>query len=178
MGKILHICGPTWTEKAKVSVSDGAVIPTANGNRPVADLVGCTKSSLALSGANADGQVTYTSYYGGAYANTIQVAQGPGLTGAGNEDRPLQAIVTGMVVNVMFGTDGAGDTVVPTATEVADLVNALEEDFLVAAAGGDGTGSVDPHAFQYLFGGLDDGDRYKWDVSPPRVDIINLIETV
>jgi hypothetical protein len=83
-----------------------------------------------------------------------------------------------MDVQVIFGTNADGGAQIPTATEVVEAVNASPQNVVVAAAGGDGAGPVGSFALTNLAGGLDDGDRYKWNMTPPRVDVINLIETV
>lgn len=178
MSKIIHICGPDGSASCKVYVQDAAVIELAVGSKPASALVACTKASKILLGGSSDGDVSYDSVFGGALVNNIRVSQQPGLTGAGNEDRALEILVGGMDVQVVFGTDGAGDTVTPTATEVADAVNADPQTHVVAAAGGTGLGLVGSFTHTNLVGGLDDGDRYKFNVSPARVDLINLIETV
>jgi len=178
MAKIIHICGPDGSLTCKVRAQDTTVVQLAVGSKVASSLVGCTKAARMLAGASSDGDVTYDSAYGGLVVNNIRVSQQPGLTGGGNANRALEVLVEGMDVQAVFGTDGAGDTITPTATEVADAINADPQALVVATAGGVGSGAVGSFTHTNLVGGLDDGDRYKWDVSPPRVDVINLIETV
>jgi hypothetical protein len=174
----IHICGPDGSTPCAVFARDDRLVTLAVGSKLPGDLVACTKAAKTLAGATSDGDVTYDSVFGGLLVNNIRVSHQPGETGAGNEDRALAIDVSGMDVQVVFGTDGDGGTSVPTATEVADAINADPQNHVVATAGGDGTGAVGSFTHTNLEGGLDDGDRYKWNVSPPRVDVINLIETV
>ena len=178
MSKIIHICGPDGSLSCRIHAQDSANVKLAVGSKAASDLVAGSKAAITLAGGTVDGDVTYDSVYGGLVVNNIRVGQQPGATGAGNEDRAIAVSVSGMDVLVVFGTDGDGGTAIPTATQVADAINADEQNHVVATAQGDGTGPAGSFAYTNLAGGLDDGDRYKWDVSPPRVDIINLIETV
>ena len=178
MAKIIHVCGPDGSLNCKIHTQDSAPVQLAVGSKAAEDLVACTKAAKTLAGPTSDGDVTYDSVFGGLVVNNVRVSQAPGLTGAGNENRALEISTSGMDVQVTFGTDGDGGTSIPTATEVANAINADSQNLVTATAGGDGTGAVGTFALTNLEGGLDDGDRYKWDVTPPRVDVINLIETV
>jgi hypothetical protein len=178
MAKIIHIAGPDGACLSRIYAQDDALVPLAVGTKPASSLVACAGATLELAGSTPDGNVSYTSIMGGTVANNIRVAQQPGATGPGNESRPLEVVVSGQDVNVIFGTDADAGTAIPTSAEVAAAVASADGTPVVATAGGDGSGSVGSHAFTNLAGGQNDGDRYKWNVHPPRVDVINMIETV
>ena len=93
----------------------------------------------------ANGSVTYAAARSGSHGNDQTITVEVGDTGAGHEDRVLAAVRTGNDVVVTFGTDGAGASVVPTALEVAALINGdldLALYHLNAVPSGDGSGQV------------------------------------
>ena len=112
-------------------------------------------ADLTISGA-ANGDVTYTAWVVGAGGNAIRVAHVVGATGGGEEDRDLAVAVAGDDIIVTFGTDGAGASVVPSANEVAALINGDGDAsaLVSAAASGDGTGDTGTAALANLTGGL------------------------
>jgi len=114
-------------------------------------------ATLTINGADANGDVIYTANCPGIHGNDATIAHVIGATGGGNEDRALAAVATpGLTdaVVVTFGTDGAGDSVVPTATAVAAAVNvAAILPYLSASAGGTGASTVGTQAATALAGG-------------------------
>jgi len=117
-----------------------------------------TKATLTVSGATGDGDVLYTAVNPGTRGNTLRVEHLVGATGAGNEDRALAAVLVGGITNnltVTFGTDGSGNSVVPTANEIAAVVNVPPTAMMVVAVPqGDGTGNAAAAALAALTGGL------------------------
>jgi len=114
------------------------------------------RSELTISGAvDSDGDVTV--YAKNVGEQGIQYAHVVGATGVGEEDRALAVAVAGSDVTVTFGTDGNGDSVVPTAAQVvAVLFHVDVVPLLWAVAGGDGTGAVGAAALAPLTGGIGD----------------------
>jgi hypothetical protein len=104
----------------------------------------------------ANGTVTYASARAGAYGNSRSIEVKVGDTGAGHEDRALAVDHTSEEFTVIFGTDSNGDSVVPTASEVATLINtdlSLSLIHLNAVASGDGSGQVATVSKTSLAGG-------------------------
>lgn len=104
----------------------------------------------------ANGSVTYVAARSGEHANGHTIEVTVGATGAGNEDRDLACVRTGTAFVVTFGTDGSGDTVTPTALEVATLINSdysLAISYLNAQPSGDGSGDALVVAETALAGG-------------------------
>jgi len=159
-----------------VNYRDAASVLTALGMASVTSIRGSTKASVPIpSGVN--GGVLYTARYGGAHGNQIQVSHLQGPVGAGNLNRPCAVTRTGRHITVVFGTDGAGRTVVPTAPQVIALVTTTPEvAALVTAVGG--VGAVSACVAVSLTGGLDDGDFLKFIGHPPALRRVNDAEVV
>jgi hypothetical protein len=103
-----------------------------------------------------NGTVTYISARAGAHGNDHSITVETGDTGAGHESRALAVSRTGEDITVTFGTDGSGNSLTPTANDVAALVNAdydIALHHLNAVPGGDGTGAVNAVAQTSLAGG-------------------------
>ena len=180
MGRILHICGADGGLKCQISAQDDSMILTSMGRKRADSLSDCTKATLQIDGQDANGDVTYTSKHGGLVVNNITIEHTAGLTGASYENRSLGVYVTDMAVQIVYGTDGSGNSVVPTAGEVETLINNDEaaSDKVSASSSGDGSGLVSQSPPTNLAGGLDDGDYYKFPGNPPSCNVINLIEVV
>lgn len=161
-----------------VGAADDSMLLTNVLRKRADSLASCAAASLVT--GSGDGEVTYTSKYGGIRWNGCTVEHTAGPTGPGNESRPLGVTVTELVVTVAFGTDSGGNSIIPIANQVADLINNDPEasDILVAAAGGAGTSQVAALGATPLAGGLDNGDYLKFEGIPPMVCRINLVEIV
>jgi hypothetical protein len=163
---------------------DDTLIRTNVGERRADTLQGSTKASLTVLGAiDSSGDVTYTARHGGSAGNNIFVEHEPGDTGTGHEFRQLAVLVDtadedGVRVVVTYGTTGGGFTIIPTAQQIADAVNA-DPDFaaiLVATPGGSGDAStIDP---TYLSDGADDGDWRKFNVRGGNCLRISTVEVI
>lgn len=104
----------------------------------------------------ANGSVTYVCARSGAHGNDHTITVEVGATGAGNEDRVLAVARVVDDITVTFGTDNAGVSVAPTATDVAALINAdydIALHHLNAVASGDGTSDALTVAQTTLAGG-------------------------
>jgi len=116
-----------------------------------------TRSDLTINGAvDVNGDVTVVAQALGD--QQIQYAHVVGATGVGEEDRDLAVVVAGKDITVTFGTDGAGASVVPTATQVVALL-AGDTDaaaLVYGVAGGTGAGDVGAAGLAPLTGGLTD----------------------
>jgi hypothetical protein len=104
----------------------------------------------------ANGSVTYVAARSGAHGNDHTITVETGATGAGNESRALAVARAGDDITVTFGTDSNGDSVAPTALDVANLINndydvALHH--LNAVPSGDGSGDAATVAQTSLAGG-------------------------
>jgi hypothetical protein len=103
-------------------------------------------AALTVNGADANGHVDYTAKTLGIQGNDLTVEHAVGATGAGNENRALDAVATpGLTtaIKVTFGTDGAGASITPTAQQVADAVNASATAAPLVTAAAQGTGASD-----------------------------------
>jgi len=98
-------------------------------------------AGLTAAGADSDGGVAYRSQVASPTEADITVEHSVGATGSGNESLALRITVTGRAILIEFGTDGAGVSIVPTATQVADLVTADTDASALVAATAQGTGS-------------------------------------
>lgn len=116
-------------------------------------------ATLTVSGADANGDVTYTAQILGLRGNDLTIEHAVGATGAGNENRALAVAVTvGLTtaIAITFGTDGTGASVTPTATAVAAEVNgdATASLHISATAGGTGASNVGTQGATALAGGV------------------------
>lgn len=148
---------------------DDAMILTTMGRARMDSLTPSTKASKTFAGTSSpNGDVVIESRYGGADKDMLRFGMEVGDTGAGHEDRALAVARTNGDTTVTFGTDGSGNSVVPTATQVADLVNADDDvtKFVTATAGGDGSAQVAAAALTNLEGGAHDGDWIKIEGHP------------
>ena len=126
--------------------------PTSQGTtRQAQDLSGCTKASLV------DGDLTWEAVHGGAWANNIRVIHETGETGPVSRPLAITAEIEDEVVTVIWRTDGAGDPVAPTPTEVvAEAAGVPDLDMLVTLVDGGSTPLT--VLDENLAGGADDGD--------------------
>lgn len=153
-----------------VSIPDTAVMSLSDGTTKVANqIVGCTKASLQVDGADANGHVIYTASCGGDHGNGIVVEHTTGATGVGHEDRPLlvERVGGGKQLRVTFGTDANGNSVLPAAQAVVDAVTAAADiSFVTATSSGTGLGLAGLVGPTNLAGGLDDGDWVRLPFDP------------
>jgi len=161
-----------------VVTPDDADLLCGVARKVASSFVGSTKASVTTPGTT-DKQVTIEARYGGTHGNSITYIHESGDTGAGHEDRSLAVAVTSQEVRVVYGTDGSGNSVVPTAGAVRDLVNGDPDasKLVVATLPGTGAGAVDTCA-PTLEGGLEDGDCLKWLGSPPVLTRIHGVESI
>jgi len=104
----------------------------------------------------ANGSVTYASARAGSQGNNLTITVQVGDTGLSALSRPLSVARAGADVVVTFGTDENGDSVVPTALEVANLINndlSIALYHMNAVPSGDGSGEVAATAQASLSGG-------------------------
>jgi len=115
------------------------------------------KASLVIEGVDAGGLLDVKAVDGGVAGNSIRFALTVGATGPGNENRPLRMTIANDDMSVVFATDGAGASVVPTAQEVSDLVAMWPQagDRIVASCPMGGQGQVGTIALTNLTGGLE-----------------------
>jgi len=141
------------------------------GQQEISSITACSKASHSVGGADANGDVLYESRYGGADKNGLTIAIAAGATGGGNENRPLAVVRSGVDVVVTLGTDGSGNTIFPTATEMESLFTADDalSKFMTATAQGTGASVAGQVTQTNLAGGADDGDRVKFTGPPVMV---------
>lgn len=142
--------------------ADDQPVWTTRGTVQADQLQAATPAEASIAGEDdVDGDVDYQAAGGGSWGNQVSVAQVVGATGLAEADRDLAVTVTADLVTVVFGTDGGGASVTPTASEVEAVVNAVPQDQarVRATAGGTGASSAGVSAPVQLDGGLDDGDH-------------------
>jgi hypothetical protein len=104
----------------------------------------------------ANGTVTYVAARSGSHGNAHSIEVKVGTTGAGHESRALAVTRAVDAITVTFGTDSGGNSVVPTALQVATLINSnysLALQHMNAVPSGDGSGQVATVAQTNLSGG-------------------------
>jgi len=117
------------------------------------------RAFVQLNGANANGHIIYAATIPGARGNVFTVEHTAGDTGVGFENRALAATLTmgpTWDLLVTFGTDGSGNSVTPTANEVASVI-AADSSILMHISGtpqGTGNGDVQVVAKTALTGGV------------------------
>ena len=119
-------------------------------------------ATVNIAGATSDGDVFYMSATAGARGNILRVEHVTGATGGGNEDRALAAVLTlgtnsgvNADLTVTFGTDGSGNSVTPTANDIAGVVNVAPTAMtIIGVPGGNGTGDAATTALTSLTGGV------------------------
>lgn len=171
MRRIVLCDNTTCAPLLKMTGADDSMILTTMGRARMDSLTPSTKASHTFTGASSpNGDVLIESRYGGADKDMLRFGMEVGDTGAGHEDRALAVARTDGDTMVTFGTDGSGNSVVPTATQVADLVNAETdlEDWITATAQGDGSAQVAATALTNLSGGAHDGDWIKIEGHPSK----------
>lgn len=174
-------CDPETGEVLRFeNFQDYHEIETALGTKPAADIVGCTKATITIPGPTVDGNVVYTARHGGKAGNNIRVEHREGQEGPEHKDRLLTVSRDGFSVVVTFGTDSAGNILVPTATNVVDLIAGDESasDLLSASFGGGGGGAVTPAPPMPLIGGKDDGDWRKFRDKGGNCRRVNTVEVI
>lgn len=136
----------------------GADEPATNGVLSVT--ITGSKSSLLISGVDANGDITYTSLFNGD--TDPRISHTVGTTGPTEKNRKLSLTVSGYDVTVTFGTDGEGYSVIPTASAIAGMINSDKDASLLftAAAGGSGASGVGSQAMTALAGGSKDTFSY------------------
>jgi hypothetical protein len=180
MGRKVTLIGADQRVEYEVIYKDAAMVKTAVGEVVATSLLGCDKASYQINGPIEDGNVNYTSVYGGSVSNLISIRHYKGSTGGAYANRALTISVGGLSVAVLYGTDGNGDSVTPTATQVVDAVAAHQEasSLVVAVAGGDGSGSVGEFPQVNLSAGCNNGHSLKFLGNPNVCRYLNLVETV
>jgi hypothetical protein len=158
---------PTAIAIPRVAFGDHTAFwPTPNGSIQVQSFVASTAATKTVVGAvSPNGDLLFTAKHGGIIGNGLRVELTAGATGAGNENRTLDCVVSGLDYSIVFGTDGAGASVVPTAQQVEDMIAAHTDELVAgrieAVAQGDGSGAVQVTAYTNLEGGADDGTQWK-----------------
>jgi len=145
-----------------LTYADAQPVQTTRGLVQADQLQAATPAGASILGEDdVDGDVDYQAAGGGTWGNQVSVAQVVGATGLAQAERDLAVTVTAELVTVVFGTDGAGNSVTPTASEVEAVVNAVPQGQarVRATAGGTGASSAGVSAPVQLVGGLDDGDH-------------------
>jgi hypothetical protein len=180
MGRVFHVCSEAGDVLlCTVAGEDTSPIETSMGPQAASTLVGSTPSEFTFPGVDADGDVKVLAFFGGLPGDQHQVSIGEGPTGGGNENLPLRLELTGSApaweVAVLYATDGAGDSVTPTGTEVANLLNTdpAVETVVEAELPGSGASDVVAAALTPLAGGIDDGDWLKFSGHAPTCRRIN-----
>ncbi len=121
------------------------------------------RAQAVIAGAvSPDGDIAYAATSPGVRGNSISVEHTAGDSGAGHENRALDASVTyntgSIEVQVIYGTDGSGNPIVPTAGAVAAML-AGKNDLLMHVFPtllGDGSDLVQVTAATALAGGQTD----------------------
>ena len=184
MARTIYICDASGASMiCTISAQDDSQMLTSMGTRKRADaLVSTVPAEHTFPGGDGDGDVLVKSFFGGEPGNQIQVALATGPTGAGNESLPLRVDVQGSPpaweVTVLFATDGAGASITPTATAVADLLNTdpAVATIVEATLPGTGASSVVAAALTALTGGANTGSWLKFDGRPPVCRQIHRVE--
>ena len=131
------------------------------------------KAMTTVLGADANGHVIFVAARAGARGNSLTIEVNVGDIGIGDESRALAAVRTGCNIVITFGTDGTGDSVVPSALDVANLINAdlsISQYFLQAVPNGTGESGAGTTAQTTLAGGTTASNE---DL---KVDIATLLE--
>jgi hypothetical protein len=183
----LYFCSEDGSQVIRSeSFADDYLVPTSVGGKRSDTLQGATKATLTIPGATGvDGDVVYTSWHGGSGGDNFFVEHTVGETGEGFESRAHAVLFDpdnedGMAIAVVFGTTSGGATIVPTAQQVADLVNGKAElaQVTTAAVGGTGNANVGELVPTYLQGGTDNGDWRKFNDIRGVCRRINTVEVI
>jgi len=149
---------------------NSTIVGTSADPKQADALQGSTKAKH-VSGSG-DGEVTATARLGGTVGHLYSVAHA--ANESGNPNEPITFSFSGLGLTIAFGTNGAGESVTPTAQQLSDAANADEaavgpapdfkrsRDRFTFTAGGDGSGLVAIFGLVSLAGGLDDGDYYRY----------------
>lgn len=175
---LLEVCGKTLQI---ISAPESAMLQTPTDLKQADQFVACSKAALTIPGQNANGDMTYTSMYGGLCMNSIQIRHLPGADGPVYAYRMLAFSISNdkTMITITFGTNASGVIVVPTAAEVAALCAVYASgSSVVAVAGGDGSGLVGAQDYTHLAGGLSDGDQLKIAGGLPVCLYVALKETI
>jgi len=115
------------------------------------------KATILVQGADANGHVIFAAARAGTRGSDLSIEVKVGDTGLGDESRPLAVARTGCDTTITFGTDSNGDSVVPTALEIVDLVNSdlsISQYYLQAVPNGTGASAAGVTAKVNLAGGV------------------------
>jgi len=185
MGRKFHICNQEGSALlCTISGEDSSQMLTSMGRKVATSLVGSTPAEITLPGVDGDGDVKVKAFFGGLPGDQIQVEFATGPTGGGEENHSLRVSVAGSApawqVSVLFATDGAGDSVTPTATDVANLLNTdpAVASIIEAELPGSGASDVVAAALTSLAGGADDGSWIRFPGHSPTCRQVNRAEVV
>ena len=180
MRRLWYCDNNTATVSMFENFEDSYDVPTAMGTKTASSLVGSDKASITIPGINTDGGITYTARHGGKLGNSLRITHETGDQGPGHPDRPMVVTRDGMHVIVTYGTNGSGTALTPTSGDVEALVAANQDisNYIVAAAEGTGTGSVNLAPAMPLIGGADTGDWRKFSGPQGICRRINTVEVV
>lgn len=138
--------------------NDTAPQRCVSGTKQLADVVACSPGQATIPGVvSPNGDLVLTMRYGGSWSQAWTAELNGSPSGANEPNRQLQFFYGEGQAYVRFGTDAAGTPIVPTAGQVAALVNAYPGQPVTANAGGDGSGGVATASAPFA-GGADDGD--------------------
>lgn len=160
---------------------DNHQVPTAVGTKLASQIEPCTKATITFPGATGNnGKMIYTAKHGGKVGNKIRVEHVAGEEGPEHINRLLEVVCDGFDISVNFGTDEYGNILVPTAANVADLINNDEaaSRLVSAATDGDGDGEVPTAPLVPLIGGKDDGDWRKFRDKGGNCRRVNTVEVI
>ena len=162
------------------SFADTQHVPSAMGTKLARDFAGSAKARITIPGLDANGGVIYTARHGGTTGNNLRVSHATGLLGGNYANRPLAATIDGFNLVITYGTDGAGESVCPTAAAVAALVNGDSgiKDYIEATFEGTGAGLTSAAPSVPLVGGLDNGDWRKFPGSGGICRRVNTVEVI
>jgi len=179
----LLVCNDGGTELlTTIGAADDSMVLTSMGRKRADSLVAGVQAEVTLPGVDSDGDVLVKSYFGGAQWNQVQVAFETGPTGVSNEDLDLRVDVQGAgpawEVSVQFATDGSGNSITPTASEVETLLNSdpAVATILEASLPGSGASDVVAVALTPLTGGISSGSWVKFEGKPPVCCQIHRVE--
>ena len=122
------------------------------------------RAQAVVPGAGPEATIVYAATTPGVHGNSIYVEHTAGSTGAGHENRALDCAVNynngAIELSVIFGTNGTGNGVIPTALQVYSMLMSkqlpTDPPFLMHAApvlAGDGSDLVSVVALTQLQGG-------------------------
>lgn len=180
MSRVFHVCNHEGNQLLCTVTGDDASLINTNMGPKRADLLAqSTPAEFTFPGVDGDGDVLVKAFFGGLPGNQIQVELAAGPTGAGNENLALRIGLAGSApaweVSVLFATNGAGSSITPSATDVANLLNTDPEVAMIVEATLPGSGASDvvAAALTSLASGADDGDWIKFEGHAPTCRQIN-----